>query len=59
MTNRTDRAETDTLSPDDAFTALGNETRVEVLKQLGTAEGPLSFTELRSRLGMDDPGQFN
>jgi DNA-binding transcriptional ArsR family regulator/ribosomal protein L40E len=59
MTNRTDGAETSTLSPDDAFAALGNETRVEVLKQLGTAEGPLSFSELRSRLGMDDPGQFN
>jgi DNA-binding transcriptional ArsR family regulator len=59
MTNRTDGAETSTLLPDDAFAALGNEIRVEVLKQLGTTEGPLSFSELRSRLGMDDPGQFN
>lgn len=59
MSNRTDEAKAAMLSADDAFAALGNEARIEVLKQLGDADGPLSFTELRDRVGMRDPGQFN
>lgn len=47
------------LSPDDAFIALGNETRIQALQVLGRAASPLSFTELRERVGMEDPGQFN
>ena len=51
--------ETTTLSPDEAFAVLGKETRMEVLKVLGDAEEPLSFSEIRERLGIDDPGQVN
>lgn len=47
------------LSPDDAFGVLGNETRMEILRTLGQADQPLSFSELRDRIGMADSGQFN
>lgn len=52
---------------DDAFALLGNETRMAILRELwevrdpflSTAENALSFTELRERVGVSDPGQFN
>ncbi|MFB6301174.1 MAG: ArsR/SmtB family transcription factor [Halobacteriales archaeon] len=47
------------LAPDDAFSALGNETRMEILQALGEAGEPLTFSELRERVGMRDSGQFN
>lgn len=47
------------LSPDEAFAALGNETRMEILRSLGEAEGPLLFSELREQVEIDDPGQVN
>lgn len=52
------RAET-TLPPDDAFAVLGNENRMEILQTLGEATDPLSFSELRDRVGVRDSGQFN
>lgn len=56
----TDPGEADgTLSPDQAFAVLGNETRMEVLQLLGDAGGPLSFSALREGVGVDDPGQVN
>ena len=54
-----DDGETTTLSPDDAFAVLGNGTRMDILRTLGEADGPLSFSELRGRVGMRDSGQFN
>lgn len=51
--------DTPILSPDEAFVALGNETRIQALQVLGRVESPLSFTDLRKRVGMEDPGQFN
>jgi len=48
-----------TLSPDEAFAALGNETRVAILRALGDAGGPLSFSDLYDRVDVDDTGQFN
>jgi len=47
------------LSPDEAFSALGNETRIDILRTLGAADGPVSFTELRDQLGIRQGGQFN
>lgn len=55
------------IQPGDAFAVLGNETRMDVLRTLWEARDPfeppsenaLSFTELRERVGMADPGQFN
>lgn len=48
-----------TLPPNEAFVALGNETRIEILRALQDADDPLAFSELRARVGVDDPGQFN
>jgi hypothetical protein len=47
------------LSPDNAFAVLGNETRMTILQTLAEADTPLSFSELRERVGMRDSGQFN
>lgn len=47
------------LSPDDAFAALGNETRVRLLRELGAAGEPLAFSELYDRLDLTDSSQFN
>lgn len=59
MAPRDDRDDTPELTPDEAFVALGDEARVKALQVLGRAESPLSFSDLRERVGMEDPGQFN
>jgi DNA-binding transcriptional ArsR family regulator len=46
------------LFPDEAFAALGNEIRMEMLRALGDADGTLSFSELYDRLDAGDSGQF-
>lgn len=46
------------LVPDEAFAALGNETRMEMPRALGHADGTLSFSELYDRLDVADSGQF-
>lgn len=48
-----------TLPPDDAFSVLGNETRMEIIQALAEASDPLPFSELRERVGVSDSGQFN
>ncbi len=48
-----------TLSPDEAFRVLGNETRMDIVRALGEVDGPLSFTELRNRVGLRQGTQFN
>lgn len=47
------------LDPDEAFTLLGNETRVQILQELGTSDGTLTFTELRDSVGIKQGSQFN
>jgi hypothetical protein len=47
------------LSPDDAFALLGNGTRIAILRILGEAARPLSFSDLHDRVEMRDSGQFN
>jgi hypothetical protein len=59
MTFDVDRGDSRTLPPDEAFVALGSETRIKILRELQDADGPLAFSELRNRVGVDDPGQFN
>jgi hypothetical protein len=49
----------DTLSPDEAFAALGNETRLNILQTLGEADRPVSFSTLFDRVGAADSGGFN
>lgn len=52
-------------SVDDAFSVLGDETRLQILLELagvarecGVGAG-LAFSELRSRVGVEDSGRFN
>ncbi|SDQ26088.1 ArsR/SmtB family transcription factor [Natronobacterium texcoconense] len=45
--------------PTDALEALGNETRLAILRTLAEADGPLAFSELRERVGIRDSGKFN
>ena len=45
--------------PEEVFALLGSEARVDVLRELATADEPLSFSALRDRVGMRDSGQFN
>lgn len=59
MTTGTDATDVTTLPPDEAFAVLGNETRIGILQSLGEADEPLSFSELRDRVGTRDSGQFN
>lgn len=45
---------------EDAFTALADSTRLEILRTLWDADGSeVTFTELREAIGMRDSGQFN
>lgn len=46
-------------APSEAFSTLGNETRMEILQALGEADEPLSFSTLRKRLGRPASSQFN
>ncbi len=49
-----------TLSPEEAFSLLGNETRVAIVRELGELSGEsLSFSALRDRVAVADSGQFN
>lgn len=59
MTYESELSEPTALAPDEAFAVVGNETRVQILRTLGEAETPLSFTELRDRIGLRQGGQFN
>ena len=48
------------LQPAEAFSAVGNETRLDILEALWAApERPVTFSEFRSRVGMADSAQFN
>ena len=46
------------VTPTEAFSILGNETRVAILQALWESEGPMSFSELRNAVGVDK-GNFN
>ena len=47
------------LTPDEAFSVLGNETRMQILQELGEADRSLSFTALRDRVGVRQGAEFN
>ncbi len=46
-------------SPEAAFAALAEETRLAVLRVLGGADGPLAFSDLRQRVGYETSGNFS
>jgi hypothetical protein len=43
----------------DALEVLGNEIRIDILRELADADGPLAFSTLRTRVGVRDTGKFN
>ncbi|MFB6187670.1 MAG: winged helix-turn-helix domain-containing protein, partial [Halobacteriaceae archaeon] len=47
------------FSPDKAFAALGNKTRLQILKVLGKADGPLAFSEIFNRVEYEDTSNFD
>lgn len=47
------------LPPNEAFELLAHDLRFRVLETLNEADEPLAFSELRVRVGVDDPGRFN
>lgn len=55
----TDASDSATLPPDDAFSVLGNRTRMNIVRALADAGQPLPFSDLRERVGVSDSGQFN
>ena len=61
MATETGEGETDSLrlSPDEAFSVLGNETRLEILRTLGASAGPLTYAKLYERVEYDDPSNFS
>ncbi len=50
--------ETPAPSPEEAFSVLGDETRVRILQTLGRAGSPLAFSELFDRIEYDDSSNF-
>jgi hypothetical protein len=65
MTVLTDGGTSDRLAPDDAFTLVGNETRIRILRALWRVYEPYAtdtavpFSELFDRVGAEDTGNFN
>lgn len=59
MTNDGGVKASTTLSPDEAFNLLGNETRLQILQALGEADEPLTYSELFNNIEYDDPSNFN
>lgn len=58
-TDDADEVVAERLPPDEAFELLAHELRFRILETLNDADGPLAFSDLRERAGVDDPGQFN
>ncbi|MGZ0746871.1 winged helix-turn-helix domain-containing protein [Haloparvum sp. AD34] len=50
----------DCMSPQDAFSVVASETRLQILEALWRSEDrPVRFSELRREVGMKDSAQFN
>jgi len=45
--------------PEDVFTLLSDDIRVEILQALWEADDPVAFSELHGAVGIRDSGQFN
>jgi hypothetical protein len=60
MTSSDVDTEANRLTPAEAFKTIANETRIQILQELAeTKERPVTFTELRKRVGLRDGSQFN
>lgn len=58
MTTASEPDAATTLSADEAFAVLGDETRLQILETLGEADGPLSYSDLFDRIDYDDSANF-
>lgn len=58
MATDTTGDETTLPAPEAAFSVLGNEVRLEVLRTLGEADDPLAYSELFRRMAYDDSANF-
>lgn len=58
MTTTPDSERGTALSPDEAFSVLGDETRLQILQVLGEANGALAFSELFKRIDYEDSSNF-
>lgn len=54
-----DEEQSTSLAPDEAFSVLGNETRLGILQTLAEAESPLTFSELYDRIEYDPSTNFS
>lgn len=45
--------------PSAAFSALANPVRIDIIRTLGAANAPLSFSDLHRSTDVKDSGQFN
>lgn len=60
MSDSTEQDVTERVPPEDAFSLLGNETRIDIIQALWRAENDrVSFSELRDHANVADSGQFN
>jgi DNA-directed RNA polymerase subunit M/transcription elongation factor TFIIS len=44
---------------EEAFAAVADEVRLRILRALYDADGPVSFSDLHDRVGVEDSGRFN
>lgn len=51
--------EIEEITAEEAFSILGNQTRVEILRELWESAGPCSFGELQQAVAPDDRGNFS
>lgn len=60
MADSTDQDVTERIPPEDVFSLLGNETRIDIIQALWRADNDhVSFSELRDHAAVADSGQFN
>lgn len=71
VTRLTPELDLEGVSPEEAFAILGNEIRIDIIRELWSADAAhryddgsdsadvISYSELRSRVGLEDNGKFN
>jgi hypothetical protein len=59
MTNDSETGEATPLSPDEAFSVLGDQARLGILRALAAADGPLAYAELSDAVEYDDSSNFS
>jgi len=58
MGGDSERDDARSLAPEEAFDVVGDETRLQILRALAAADGPLAYSELFDRVDYDDSANF-